>query len=110
MLLFNSRMVPYPGKLNMRWVNPYKIMGKLGAYTFLLSTLDGIALSKPIQKFWMKLYYGKLLVSEDETTMLRIIPSLLYQAQKHLEDFPTPIGIFLTFGECSPTNDYLSST
>ena len=58
-LVFQTRSGLMPGKLRLRWVGPYWIVGgKEG--TYMLGTLNGEKLAQPVNGFRMKPYHGTM--------------------------------------------------
>ena len=58
-LVFQTRSGLMPGKLRLRWVGPYWIVGGKDG-TYVLGTLSGERLAQPVNGFRMKPYYGKM--------------------------------------------------
>ena len=58
-LVFQTRSGLMPGKLMLRWVGPYWIVGGKDG-TYVLGTLNGEKLAQPVNGFRLKPYYGKM--------------------------------------------------
>ncbi|MCO5568833.1 hypothetical protein L7F22_022534 [Adiantum nelumboides] len=59
-MLYNSKLGPHPGKLKLRYFEPYQIVAKQGQGTFLLQDVFGTKVIKPVNGFRLKKFYGKV--------------------------------------------------
>ncbi|MCO5566707.1 hypothetical protein L7F22_020385 [Adiantum nelumboides] len=53
-MLYNSRLGPFPGKLTLRYKGPYQIVQDLGQGTFIVADVFRIKVDKPVNGFRLK--------------------------------------------------------
>ncbi|MCO5614955.1 hypothetical protein L7F22_069241 [Adiantum nelumboides] len=75
-MLYNSRLGPFPGKLTLRYKGPYQIVEDLGQGTFVVADVFGTRVDKPVNGFRLKKFQG----AEGSVVALFSPPSWLHKA------------------------------
>ena len=58
-MVYNSKLGPFPGKLSLRYTGPYQIVKDLGQGTFILADVFGTRVDKPVNGFRLKKFQGR---------------------------------------------------
>ena len=58
-MVYNSKLGPFQGKLSLRYIGPYQIVKDLGQGTFILADVFGTRVDKPVNGFRLKKFHGR---------------------------------------------------